>query len=449
MNEQELFEKTKVSKAVAKMAVPTVAASLVTILYNLADTFFVGQTNDALQVAAVGLTNPIFILLMAIGHIFGMGGSAMVSISLGQKDAEKVKRISSFVTYGGFFAGILVTIILIMFMQPILYVFGADASTYEFARGYTQYIAWGAPFIVWGTVSTYIVRAEGQAKLAMAGGIAGTASNIILDPILITGMGLGVRGAALATTVANIIQCAFFLYYFLKRTRNLSVNIRDFSLRGRLPWETCKIGLPSALTTALMSVSVIILNQLLKDYGQEAVAANGIVFKASMFINFCQSGIANGVQPILGYNYGAQNHKRFDDVERFSRKVVLVIGIGTTALYLIFRNQIMQAFLNDDAVISVGVPMFVAYIISGPALGMIFMNMNCLQSTKYAREAIILSILRQGFIFIPLAFVLDSLFKIDGLMFGQSITDYIVFIVSSIVWFTVKKKLRDSEHISL
>ena len=164
MDENELMGSLAVPKAVAQMAVPSVISSLVTVVYNMADTFFVGQTGDPLQVAAVSLTNPIFILMMAFANMFGMGGSAVLSMAMGEKNEARVRQASSFVTYASLLVGVMFAVILIVFMDPILAVFGANAETYDFARGYTLHIAWGAPFIIWSAAASFIVRAEGASR---------------------------------------------------------------------------------------------------------------------------------------------------------------------------------------------------------------------------------------------------------------------------------------------
>ena len=167
--DQELMRSMKVSKAVAAMAIPSVISSLVTVVYNMADTFFVGQTGDALQVAAVSLTNPIFILLMAFANMFGMGGSAVASMAMGEGKPKKVKNTTAFITYASLAVGIIIAVILFAFMSPILHIFGANTETYEYAKGYIHYIAWGAPFIIWSAAASFVVRAEGASKEAMIG----------------------------------------------------------------------------------------------------------------------------------------------------------------------------------------------------------------------------------------------------------------------------------------
>lgn len=216
-NDQELMRSMKVSKAVAAMAIPSVISSLVTVVYNMADTFFVGQTGDALQVAAVSLTNPIFILLMAFANMFGMGGSAVASMAMGEGKPQKVKNTTAFITYASLTVGVGAAVLLLVCMSPILKIFGANGETYEYAKGYVQYIAWGAPFIIWSAAASFVVRSEGASKEAMIGSMVGTIANIVLDPLFITGLHMGAAGAAIATTIGNILASLYFVWYFLKK----------------------------------------------------------------------------------------------------------------------------------------------------------------------------------------------------------------------------------------
>ena len=442
MDENELMGSLAVPKAVAQMAVPSVISSLVTVVYNMADTFFVGQTGDPLQVAALSLTNPIFILMMAFANMFGMGGSAVLSMAMGEKNEARVRQASSFVTYASLLVGVMFAVILIVFMDPILAVFGANAETYDFARGYTLHIAWGAPFIIWSAAASFIVRAEGASREAMVGSMIGTIANIILDPIFITTLGQGTAGAAIATSIGNIMASAYYLWYFLKKSRVLSIRLSDFTWRERILSRICSAGLPTAIFSALMSVSTIVLNQMLVVYGNAPVAAIGIVFKANMFITFLQMGLANGVQPLLGYNYGAGNMARFRQVERFTKKCCLVVGVLATALYFVLREPIIRIFIDDDQVVAYGVQMLIAYIVSGPVIGILFVNMNCMQSVGHALGATVLSILRQGVLLIPLLYLLEAFLGLNGIIFGQSVTDYIAVILSVGMWARVRKTVK-------
>ena len=441
MDEHELMGKMKISKAVAKMAIPSVISSLVTVVYNMADTFFVGQTGDSLQVAAVSLTNPIFILMMAFANMLGMGGSAVLSVALGEKNELRAKKTSSFVTYASLIIGIVFAAVLIIFMNPILTLFGANEQTCEFARGYTFHISYGAPFIIWSAAASFIVRAEGASREAMIGSMIGTIANIVLDPIFISVLDQGTAGAAIATTIGNVLASAYYLWYFLKKSRVLSIHWKHFTVKEGILKRTCSSGLPTAIFSALMSVSTSVLNQLLVVYGNDPVAAIGIVFKANMFITFLQMGLANGVQPLLGYNYGSGDMARFQGVERYTKKCCLVAGVIATVLYFVLREPIIWLFISDEGVVSYGVEMLVAYMLSGPVIGILFVNMNCMQSVGHAFPATVLSVLRQGILLIPLLYLLRALFGLNGVILGQSVTDYSAVVLSIFLWRKIRRSL--------
>lgn len=441
MNEHELMANMKVSKAVAKMAIPSVISSLVTVIYNMADTFFVGRTGDALQVAAVSLTNPIFILLMAFANMFGMGGSAVASVALGKKDEKRVKNVTAFVFYGSIIVGLVCMAALLLFMRPILTLFGANAETYEFAKGYTLHISYGAPFIIWSAASSFILRVEGASKEAMIGNMIGTIANIVLDPIFISTFGMGAAGAAIATTIGNVLACLYYLWYFLKKSRLFSIHFRYFTCRNGILVKICTIGLPTAIFSGLMSVSTIILNQILVAYGNAPVAAIGIVFKANMFITFLQMGLANGVQPLFGYNYGSGDKERFQAVERFTKICCVIVGVASVILYYIGKDPIIRIFIDDNEVVAYGVQMLIGYMLSGPVIGILFTNMNCMQSVGHAFPATVLSVLRQGILLIPLLYLLNALFGLNGVIYGQSITDYIAVLLSIFFWQRTKKQI--------
>ena len=439
--EKDWMGTMKVSKAVAKMAIPSVISSLVTVVYNMADTFFVGQTGDALQVAAVSLTNPIFILFMAFANMFGMGGSAAASMALGQKNEKRVRQVSAFVTYASLIVGVLFAVILLVFTGPILSLFGADAQTYEYARGYMVYVAVGAPFIIWSAAASFVVRAEGASREAMIGSMIGTIANIVLDPIFISGFGMGAAGAAIATTIGNLMASAYYLWYFLRRSKVMSLRPKDFTCREGILKGVCSTGLPTAIFSALMSVSTIVLNQILVAYGNDPVAAIGIVFKANMFITFLQMGLANGIQPLLGYSYGAGSMKSFQEVERFTKKCCVIVGVAATVLFFVAREPIIRLFISDNDVVRYAVEMLVAYMVSGPFIGILFVNMNCMQSVEHALPATILSVMRQGVLLIPLLYLLEAVAGLDGVIYGQAITDYIAVILSAVIWSKIKRKL--------
>ncbi len=430
MSDNTWMNEEKVSDVVKKMAVPSVISSLVTVVYNMADTFFVGQTGDPLQVAAVSLTNPIFILFMAVANMLGTGGSAIASRALGKNDKDKARNVSSFVTYFSILVGIVFCVILLVFQNGLLTLFGANSDTLDLAKGYTLYIAIGAPFIIFSAAASFIVRAQGDSKQAMIGNMIGTVINIVLDPIFVSVFHKGAAGAAIATTIGNVIASIYYVYYFYKQSKIMSISFKYFKFD--VCKDICISGLPMALFSSLMSVSTIITNQILLAYGNSAIAAAGIVFKANMFVSFLQMGIANGVQPILGYCVGSDNKDRFKEVESYTKKCCLICGFILSALYIIFSKNIISVFINDSETIRYGVPLLIGYTLSGPFIGMLFMNMNVLQTLNYPLPATVLSLCRQGLLFIPLLFILNILIGFNGVCIAQSLTDVIVIVISFI-----------------
>lgn len=316
---RDLFEKTSVPKAVALMAIPTIVTMLVVVIYNMADTFFIGQTGDAMQVAAVSLATPVFMVFMALGNLFGIGGSSAISRALGEKNEQRARHISAFCCYGSLGVGILMTLIFILFMDGILKMIGASPATIDYARQYLTFVAIGAPFVMFGTAYGNIVRGEGAAKESMIGNLIGTITNIILDPIMILWLGWGVSGAAVATVLGNVAACIFYLYYLLhKKETVLSIKPSDFQWKNRIASGVFSIGIPASLNNILMSCANILLNKVLISYGDTPVAAMGIAMKANMIVILLQIGLCAGIQPLIGYNYGARNVKRLKKVFFFT-----------------------------------------------------------------------------------------------------------------------------------
>ena len=310
----DLFEKVPVPKAVATMAVPTMISMLVVVIYNMADTFFIGQTQDPLQVAAVSLATPVFMIFMALGNLFGIGGSSAISRALGEKHKDRAWHISSFCCYGALGLGVIVAVCSVLGMEGILGLIGASENTIGFARKYLLIISIGAPTILFSTAFANILRGEGAARESMVGNLLGTIVNIVLDPVMILMLGWGVTGAALATIIGNIAACLFYLQYFLRKKSTLSISWKYFKVGEGIAKSVVAIGIPASLNNILMSFANIILNQALVGYGDTPVAAMGVALKSNMLVVLLQIGLCVGIQPLIGYNYGAGNKKRLMQV---------------------------------------------------------------------------------------------------------------------------------------
>lgn len=451
----KIFAEYKVPRAVAAMALPSMMGMLINIIYNLADTFFVGQTGDSNQVAAVSVSMPLFFFFLAIGNLFGIGGCAFISRSLGEGKKDKVKTISSFCIYGALVLGIFIGILFFFFREPLLYLVGASDNTIGFAKDYLKWVAVGAPFSVLSITVCNLVRGEGAAKTSMVGSVLGQVVNVILDPIFILdsgdklfgitlpfGLDMGVAGAAIATVLGNVFSVVFFLVYFLRGKSILSITPKRFSMKNGIAKGVINVGLPASLNNLLMSISNIIVNIVLVSYGDNAVAAMGVAMKANMLVIMLQIGLAQGVQPLIGYCYGAKNYTRMKKCMGFSIVCNIVIGTVMMLFYLVFRENVISMFIDDAEVVSLGVKMLTAIMSPGPVIGIMFVLNFAFQGMGKGIQSFILSVGRQGLVYIPLLFILNKLVGLDGIIWAQATADFVCVIMSIIMFIFVMKGIN-------
>ena len=444
----DLFEKAPVPKAVATMAVPTMISMLVVVIYNMADTFFIGQTKDPLQVAAVSLATPVFMIFMALGHLFGIGGSSAISRALGERRKDRAWHISSFCCYGSLGLGVMVAVISVLGMEQILHLIGASENTIGFARQYLTIISIGAPTIMFSTAFANILRGGGASRESMVGNLLGTIVNIILDPVMILGLGWGVSGAALATIIGNIAACFFYISYYVRGKSMLSIHVKDFRMGEGIAASVAAIGIPASLNNILMSFANIILNQALVGYGDTPVAAMGVALKSNMLVVLLQIGLCVGIQPLIGYNYGSGNKKRLMQVFKFTGVVSVIMGMLLTLFMIIARKTMIQVFINDAEVVSYGIRMVVALQLSAPFIGILFLCINTIQGMGKALPSLILTVCRQGLIFIPLIFILNALLGLDGVIYAQPAADYLSILVGIMICVHLFRSMehRESEN---
>ncbi|MBQ8013614.1 MAG: MATE family efflux transporter [Treponema sp.] len=449
-----VFEKDPIPLAVLKLALPTVLSMIVAVFYNMVDTFFVGQTGDANQMAAVSVATPVFLFFMAAGNIFGIGGSSFLSRALGEKHYDKAKNISSFCLYAGIFTGLFGAVLMFTFMRQILEAVGTSPNTFDFAKSYLSWIACGGPAIVVSTAFTNLLRGEGAAQSSMHGMMAGTIANIILDPIFILDsflgipcLGLGVAGAAIATVIGNIVSILFFFFHICSKKANsvLTLSPRYFAIRDGILKGVFLIGLPASLTNILMSLSSILMNKYLVTYGDIPVAGMGVAMKANMLVVFVQLGIAMGIQPLVGYNFGAGNFRRMKDAMKFALLCNLIAGFLITIIYFIFSREIIRIFINDEEVIEMGVIMLRALMMSTPVLGIQFVLNFSFQAMGKAKQSLALAVSRQGFIFFPATIILNMIFGLKGLVYAQPIADCVSILLAIAMFLYMNRDFKKME----
>lgn len=449
---EKIFSSYPIPKAVAALAVPSVLSSIVNVIYNMADTYFVSLMKNTNATAAVSLTMPVFLFFVAFGNIFGVGGSAYISRSMGEGNSQKVKKISSFAIFSSLAAGAILLAFILAFINPLINGLGA---TNEIVRGYSydylKYIAIGGPMIVTSITASNLVRGEGAAKESMIGMMIGTVTNIILDPIMILTLDMGVGGAAIATVIGNVASVVYYAIYLMKGNSSLSCNPARFTFKEGIAKNVIPIGIPAAINNILMSVSNIILNNFMKDYGEAAVAALGIAMKVNMLIVFVQMGIGMGVQPLIGYSFGAKNIKRLKATMNFTMICTFIIGTVLTIIYFIFTSQIINIFNgeNDPLVTEYGVKILKALMIAGPFIGIMFTFNFTFQGMGKSIPSLVLSLGRQGLIFFPLVIIMNKFFAFNGIVYAQPTADLICVVLAAFMFAVIIKKLKKDPAYNL
>lgn len=437
----EIFKSAPISQAVLKNTVPAMVAMMMVLIYNLADTFFIGMTNDALMIAAVSLVTPVFLLFMAVGTVFGIGGTSVISRAMGEGRKEYAKKVCSFCMWSCVIVGIVMVIVIFAFMDTILKMLGASEDTIKYAREYLSIVTAAGPFVLISNCYANIIRTEGKAGMAMFGQLAGNLLNVILDPILILGFGWNVAGAAIATALSNLISAAYYVGYFKFGKSMLSISLKDFSVKDNILKGVLAIGIPAALGDVLMSLSSIVLNSQMAKYGDMAVAGVGVAMKVTMITGMICIGFGQGIQPLLGYCIGAKNLKRYKDSLRFS--VIMGFGLSAfmTIICYIFNNQIVGLFLSESEAFNYGVEFSRILLTTSFLFGIFYVLSNALQAMGASTSAFIINMSRQGLIYIPAVFILQSIVGIKGLLWAQPVAD-ILSVILVIVLYKIEIKNR-------
>ena len=441
----EIFKNAPVPKAVLSNVIPSIISMIMVLIYNLADTFFIGQTKDAYMVAAVSVATPAFLIFMAIGMLFGIGGTSLISRMLGEGKEDKAKNTSSFCFWTGVSIGIISMIFIWIFVQPICRMVGASNDTIGYASQYLAIVASSIPFLIVGNSFSNIIRVEGNPKKAMIGMVIGNLINIILDPIMILGFHWNVAGAAIATVIGNVFAAVYYISHLVSKKSMLSIRLKDYKAGERIASGVLAIGIPASLNSILMSVSNIIINNLMKEHGDMAVAGLGVAMKVNMIVVMLLIGLGTGVQPLLGYCFGARNKKRYLAVLKFSLCLAFCLSAVMTVICYCGASPLVKAFLEDQNAFEYGMSFARIYIYSGPIMGILFVLINAIQSTGAALPSLILSISRQGLLYIPILLIFKTVFNTaQKLALAQPVTDYLSTTLAVILFIiTYRKYFKD------
>ncbi len=443
---EQILKQGSFGKMVLHLCVPTIVIMLVMVLYNMADTYFIGKTGDPNKIAAVSLCGPVFSILSGLGTLFGSGGCTVISLALGKKEYEKIRAVTSVCFYGALALGLLFGVAVFANASGLGGLIGADADTLADTSTYLRILALGGPVILFGNVFNNLIRADGAAKQSMISNGLGTILNIILDPLLILGFRMDVAGAAIATVAGNVATCLYLLWYVTRKNKLYSLRLRDVSLKKEILVPILTLGLPLACSTILMSISHVFMNQMLASYGSLAVAAHGVAGKVSMVISMLAMGICMGMQPAISYNYGAGDYKRLYRILRNLGIMTVAVGGVLTADCLAGKGVLVAAFIDHAQVIELGEKMVVASMLMGPFYGLYQLCTTFLQATGKASYATLVAILNKGLIFLPVLFGMNYLWGLTGVMYATPVTDFLSLLAGAALCFRWNRQIFEKNQ---
>ena len=441
---RDLFEETPVPQAYLKMALPVVLAMVLNVVYNMVDTWFISMTGDPDLVAGVSICSPVFILSIAIGDIWGLGGSSLMSRLLGEGRDEEAGGISVFCLCASFAIGLAFMSGMLFFRTRILLLLGANDTSLPHAGAYFRWIALGTPFIIFSMIPNNHLRTEGLAFWGMCGAAAGTTANIVLDPIFIFVLKMGAGGAALATSLSNVLTCTLYLRIIRRKCRVMSLDIRKACRKGSRIKEILRVGIPASVTNIMFSLSMMLTNRALESFGNERIAAMGIAMKINMISQMTLIGFAFGGQPLFGYTYGSRNSRRFRSTLRFA--FLLESGLGTFFAVILTAAApfLMRSFLDDASVIEAGIRMLRFMQISSVLVGVSLVGICVCQAVGHASGALILSLSRQGVLFAAAITVLPACLGFTGILLAQPVSDLLTGILSLAIIGGILKSIKNA-----
>lgn len=423
-----VFETVPVIQAVRMQIVPAIASQMIALIYNLADTYFVGMLNQPHETAAITVVYSSFVMLTAISNLFGVGGASALSRALGRKDGEAARQISAVSFWGGFATAVVFSVLFLIFARPVLVLCGATPDVYEVAFRYALWVVViGGPGTILNTLLANLVRAEGSAGIAAAGVSMGGILNILLDPFFVLPqfLGMGAVGAGIATTLSNLAATIFFLLYIcLKRGKSV-VNIHPGKLRyaKKCIGQILAIGFPSAIQYALTVVAIAAQSRFVSMYTTEAVAALGIVKKLDQLPLYFSIGVSNGLLPLLAYNYSSGNQKRRRGIFRIGCIISLSFALFCLIFYEIFAPQLAGLFINDPVTIDYGAKFLRRMVTAMPMMSVCYPMIIQFQAMGKFKESLVCSVLRKGVLDIPLLFLMNGVWGLLGCMWVQPIVD--------------------------
>lgn len=445
ISREELFEKSPVWKAIFSLTIPMIISSLVAMIYNLSDTFFVGALNDSVQNAAITLTAPAMTLFYGITNLFGIGASSLMSRSMGRKETEIVKRASATGLYLALLGAVCLSAGSILFNGPTLNILGTDAETYQATKDYLFWtVCLGAVPSIMSIVFSHLLRAEGRSLQASIGQMSGCILNIILDPFFILpfGLNLGAAGAGLATFIANCVACSYFLILICreKDKTNVCINPSFVTFKKHVLPEILIVGIPGVFQNLLNVLSMTILNNIVAEYGPDVVAAVGIANKVNQLPIQIVFGFTQGVMPLVGYNYAAKNYPRMQETIKKTYMVTLSSLLFIAVLFNVAGQPMIRFFMDNNGIVETGARFLSGFGISLPFMCVDFMVVGISMAFGMGKPALFFSFLRKLFLEIPFILLFNRLAGVMGIAYAQCSAEIIMAMIALFVQWRILGK---------
>lgn len=433
-----VFEEKNLSKAIMRVGLPAMLGQLTTLIYNIADTFFVSLTKEPAMIAAVTLCAPILLIIMSIAGIFGMGGSSVIARLLGEEKREASGTTMNFCVYAMVIAGIITLVSGLIFLQPLAKISGADADNITYTCDYLKWIFIGAPFIMLANGFVHLFRSVGLIKESTIGLVIGNVLNMVLDYVFIAILRWGTAGAALATSLGFVCATIYYIICMIREecrgNQLVPLTPKRFSPNAVIIRNVVSIGIPGALITVLMSVSNIVLNNYISIYGSDAVASYGIAYKLDMVPILLSVGLSQGVAPLVGYCYGGNEKKRMFGIVKYTILYGVFMGAIFTAVFILFGKQLAAMFLQDEALIKQTGGFLKILCLSAPMLGVINMMTSYFQALGKAIKSLTITVLRNAVLFIPGVIILNHFWKLNGVIVAQPVVETILTIICIVMY---------------
>ena len=430
-NALRAMDRLPVSKAVFKNILPSISIFLMMLIYNYADLFFIGLTHNDYMVSAITLASPIFMFFMAFGSLFGTGGLTLISQDTAKGETGRIQKISSFCFWCSIAIGVLSLLLIVFLATPLAKLLGANGlQTVKYTRNYLQWVAVSAPCAVVANTFSTLIRSEGKPMVSMIGMLLGNVINILLDPVFILGLDMGCTGAAIATSIGQLAAAVFYIIYILCGKSSFSLRLRDFSGKDGIARSVFAIGVPAALVTVMMNLYQIISNAVMGHFGDLAVAAMGVSMKISVIGSVISNGVGQGIQPLIGYQVGNGNKKRFKEILRFSLIFSIAVSLVVSVLCFIGAKAIVSVFLTETVSIELGVS-FTRIILSTMWIsGIINLLSFTIQSMGVSQQATITSLARNGYVGILVVLIMSIFGSVYAVAAAQPIADSISFVIA-------------------